>query len=77
MYFFKFCSFSYKINKMEIHTLQVQLDQAMQDLEAAKIQERASYTQHRLQKTTTASRRAAVRLLQRDLREAQLVKNNY
>jgi hypothetical protein len=62
---------------MESHMIQVQLDQARAALQAAQVQERATDTQLRLNKVTTSARRAAVRLLERDLAAAQQVRITY
>ena len=61
--------------KMEIHMLQLLVDQAERELEAALQKERDAEMQLRLLRKETLAQRAVVRDLENALRKAQQVRN--
>jgi hypothetical protein len=62
---------------MESHTIQVMLDQALAELEAAERREREMETALRIQHSATNGRRATDRVLVRELGSSQQVRNIY
>jgi hypothetical protein len=62
---------------MESHTIQVLLDRAQAEFEAEDRREREMETAIRIQRTATNSKRATVRVLNRELGLARQVRNIY
>ncbi len=60
---------------MDSHTLQILADQVQQEVDAAKRREREAELQHRLAKAEHSAKRATLRLLQKEICAARLVRN--
>jgi outer membrane protein TolC len=70
-----FNTLCFNVAAMESHTIQVLLDQARAELEAAERREREKETELRILHSATKGRRDAVRVLDRELGYAQQVRN--